>query len=97
MSELHMAATREVGSVDSASGATLRPTGLTTAELGVTELVVEGLTNKQIAERLFISRYTVDSHLRSIFKKVGVGSRLELTRVALSKRLVAATWPVENP
>jgi DNA-binding CsgD family transcriptional regulator len=89
MSELHTAATREVWSVDSASGAAQRPSGLTTAEQGVTELVVEGLTNKQIAERLFISRYTVDSHLRSIFKKVGVRSRLELTRAALSKRLVA--------
>lgn len=97
MSELRIAATPNVRSVDSASGPTTRSTGLTTAELGVTELVVEGLTNKQIAERLFISRFTVDSHLRSIFKKLGVSSRLELTRVALSRRLVASAWPAENP
>jgi DNA-binding NarL/FixJ family response regulator len=61
---------------------------LTGAEQGVAELVVDGFTNQQIAERLFISAYTVDSHLRSIFKKLGVSSRLELTRVALALQLV---------
>jgi DNA-binding NarL/FixJ family response regulator len=67
------------------------------AEQGVTELVVDGLTNKQIAERLFISHYTVDSHLRSIFKKLGVNSRLELTRVVLSERLVAPPGVPRTP
>ena len=79
MLELRAAANFEVGSVDSGIGAGPRRTGLTRAEQGVAELAVEGFTNKQIAERLFISAYTVDSHLRSIFKKLGVSSRLELT------------------
>jgi transcriptional regulator of acetoin/glycerol metabolism/DNA-binding CsgD family transcriptional regulator len=97
MLELRTAANLEVGSVDSASGPTPAPTGLTTAEQGVTELVVDGLTNKQIAERLFISHYTVDSHLRSIFKKLGVNSRLELARVVLSERLVALPGVPRTP
>jgi transcriptional regulator of acetoin/glycerol metabolism/DNA-binding CsgD family transcriptional regulator len=88
MLELRAAANLEVGSADSPTGPGPRRTGLTRAEQGVAELVVEGFTNKQIAERLFVSAYTVDSHLRSIFRKLGVSSRLELTRVALALQLV---------
>ena len=53
---------------------------LTDTERSVANLVAEGLTNRQIAERVFISRHTVDFHLRSIFRKVGVASRVELAR-----------------
>jgi DNA-binding CsgD family transcriptional regulator len=53
---------------------------LTDTEHAVAKLVAEGLTNRQIAERVFISRHTVDFHLRSIFRKVGVASRVELAR-----------------
>ena len=53
---------------------------LTDTERSVASLVAEGLTNRQISERVFISRHTVDFHLRSIFRKVGVASRVELTR-----------------
>jgi transcriptional regulator of acetoin/glycerol metabolism/DNA-binding CsgD family transcriptional regulator len=53
---------------------------LTDTERSVASLVAEGLTNRQIAERVFISRHTVDFHLRSIFRKVGVASRVELAR-----------------
>jgi DNA-binding NarL/FixJ family response regulator len=48
----------------------------------VVELVVEGLTNPEIGERLFVSRQTVKSHLSSIFGKVGVSSRAELAAQA---------------
>lgn len=57
------------------------PTGwdaLTPAELGVVALVGEGLHNGQIAERLFVTRETVKSHLASAFRKLGVSSRTEL-------------------
>jgi transcriptional regulator of acetoin/glycerol metabolism/DNA-binding CsgD family transcriptional regulator len=53
---------------------------LTDTERSVANLVAEGLTNRQIAERVFISRHTVDFHLRAIFRKVGVASRIELAR-----------------
>jgi transcriptional regulator of acetoin/glycerol metabolism/DNA-binding CsgD family transcriptional regulator len=57
---------------------------LTDAERSVASLVAEGLTNRQIAERVFISRHTVDFHLRSIFRKVGVASRVELARQVIA-------------
>jgi DNA-binding CsgD family transcriptional regulator len=53
---------------------------LTDTEQSVVALAVQGLTNREVAERLFMSRHTVDSHLRSIYRKVGVNSRLALAR-----------------
>ena len=55
---------------------------LTDSELAVARLVVEGLTNREVAERLFVSHHTVSAHLRHVFAKVSVNSRVELARVA---------------
>lgn len=52
---------------------------LTATEQTVANLVCEGLTNPQIADRLGVSRRTVQGHLANIFKKIGVSSRTELT------------------
>lgn len=52
---------------------------LTPAERGVVALAQQGLTNAQIAERLFISRRTVDAHLAHVFTKLGITSRMQLT------------------
>jgi DNA-binding CsgD family transcriptional regulator len=51
---------------------------LTPSEREVADLVSTGLTNKQIGARLYCSPYTVDSHLRSIYRKLGVNSRAAL-------------------
>jgi DNA-binding CsgD family transcriptional regulator len=51
---------------------------LTKAELGVAELVAEGLTSRQIAEQLFVSPRTVDAHLSHIFRKLEIASRAKL-------------------
>ena len=63
------------------------PAGLTQREVEVLQLVAEGLTNQQIADRLVISRRTVHAHLRSIFSKVEVTTRtaavLEANRLKL--------------
>lgn len=57
--------------------------GLTPAEMRIAQLVAEGLSNPEIAERLFISRHTVESHLKHIFTKLRIGSRVELATIAL--------------
>ena len=54
------------------------PSQLTVREREIASLVTAGLSNKQIAERLFISRRTVDAHLEHIFGKLGITSRVML-------------------
>ena len=54
---------------------------LTDSERRLATLVSEGLTNRQVAEQLLISRHTVDSHLRHIFAKLGINSRVGLARL----------------
>jgi DNA-binding CsgD family transcriptional regulator len=55
---------------------------MTSSELAVAQLVAEGLTNREVAERLFVSPHTVNSHLRHVFAKLGINSRVELARLA---------------
>jgi DNA-binding CsgD family transcriptional regulator len=56
--------------------------GLTECELEVVQQVARGLTNRQVAERLFLSPHTVNNHLRRAFAKLDVTSRVELARLA---------------
>ena len=55
---------------------------LTDAELRVTDLVAQGLSNRQVANRVFLSTHTVAFHLRHIFWKLGITSRVQLARIA---------------
>jgi DNA-binding NarL/FixJ family response regulator len=64
-----------------------RIANLTERERAVIALIAEGLKNKQIGQRLFISETTVTHHLSSIFSKLGVSDRLELIIYALRHRL----------
>jgi DNA-binding CsgD family transcriptional regulator len=56
---------------------------LTETERRVVDLVVEGLTNRQVAARLFLSPHTVAFHLRQVFRKLEITGRVQLTRLAL--------------
>jgi DNA-binding NarL/FixJ family response regulator len=60
---------------------------LTDREREVITLIAEGLKNKQIAERLFISQTTVTHHLSSIYAKLKVSDRLELVVYAFANKL----------
>ena len=47
----------------------------------IARLVNQALTNRQIARRLYLSPHTVNYHLREIFRKLGINSRVELARM----------------
>jgi DNA-binding CsgD family transcriptional regulator len=59
---------------------------LTDTERAVSELVAQGLTNRQVADQLFMSTHTVAFHLRHVFGKLGLASRVELTRLILQQQ-----------
>lgn len=65
---------------------------LTPAEQQVARLVADGLTNSAVAEQLFISKHTVESHLKHIFTKLGITSR-----VALAVDVVPKAEPTTRP
>jgi len=58
---------------------------LTQREMDVLTKAAKGLSNKDIAQELFLSVHTVESHLQGIFNKFGVGSRIEAVIQALKK------------
>jgi DNA-binding NarL/FixJ family response regulator len=62
------------------------PEALTSRESDVLTLLAQGLTNKDIAQSLFLSVRTIEAHLRNIYDKLGVSSRTE-----------AVLWAVEKP
>lgn len=62
--------------------------GLTERELDVLELMVEGLTNPQIADRLVIARSTAKAHVHSILQKLCTTSRTQATVMAINERLI---------
>ncbi|MEN3535579.1 AAA family ATPase [Microbispora sp. ZYX-F-249] len=72
-----------------AAGESVRPSGsrseagrlLTAQQFQIATLVAEGATNREVAARLFISPRTVEHHLRNIFARLGVRSRVELSRL----------------
>ena len=51
---------------------------LTPQDLQVAQLVASGVTNKEVASELFLSVRTIDAHLRSVFRKLGISSRRQL-------------------
>jgi DNA-binding CsgD family transcriptional regulator len=71
---------------------------LTPTELEVTRAVANGLTNKQAAERLFMSVPTVKTHLRHVFAKLGIDNRSQLVTVVTEHdRQPFPTHPKRGP
>jgi DNA-binding CsgD family transcriptional regulator len=65
-------------------------TSLTVAELRVVSCVARGMTNRTIAEELYLSRHTVDAHLKHVYLKLDIHSRVALTVLALQHRMPGA-------
>jgi DNA-binding NarL/FixJ family response regulator len=61
---------------------------LTARELEIILLAARGLSNHQIAEKLYVSEATVKRHLANIYEKMGISSRTEAVRQALSKHWI---------
>lgn len=61
---------------------------LTRREVEVLKLIAEGLTNHEIAEKLFVSDSTVDSHRKNLISKLQVKNTASLVRVAFEKKII---------
>jgi DNA-binding NarL/FixJ family response regulator len=68
--------------------------GLTPREVEVLRLVADGLSNSQIAEKLFISRKTASVHVSNILSKLGVATRVEAAAVAHRRGFAQASADV---
>lgn len=65
------------------------PFQLTPSEINILEHVIEGLSNKEIATELFISPWTVKTHIKNIYKKMQVNSRAAAVRMALKRDITS--------
>jgi DNA-binding CsgD family transcriptional regulator len=85
---------RELGVRRGRKGSRGRPRvgweSLTSTELRVVELVATGLTNPEVAGRLYVSRHTVETHLSHVFSKLGLASRVELAGQAARRDLATS-------
>jgi DNA-binding NarL/FixJ family response regulator len=70
------------------TGSSTPAVGLTDRELSILRLVAEGLSNLDIASRLYVTEQTVKFHLSNIYRKLGVGNRTEATRYAYRNGLI---------
>ena len=70
--------------------------GLSGREREVLALIVEGRTNREIGERLFISQKTVGVHVGNILAKLGVSGRVEAAMVAVRLELVPQPAPSQS-
>ena len=70
------------------SGNDLVPFDLSPAEIRILEQVIDGKTNKEIAEEVFLSPWTVKTHIKNIYKKMHVNSRAAAVRLALKRDIV---------
>ena len=61
---------------------------LTPREKEILELIAEGYTNPQIAEKIFLSQFTVDSHRKNLLAKLNVKNTASLIKLAVENKLI---------
>ena len=69
------------------------PGGLTARQAEVLRLLASGLSNKEIAGQLYLSPATVERHLATVYRKLGVTGRVEAARYAMAHGLTASSAP----
>ena len=68
---------------------------LTDTERRIADLVAQGLSNREVASQVFLSAHTVAFHLRHIFWKLDVGSRVELARLVTERTMAEADYSMK--
>ena len=66
----------------------LESLGITPRELEILQLIAEGLSNKEIAERVYVSENTVKTHSSSVFSKLGARRRTQAVQLGKELRLI---------
>ena len=61
---------------------------LSPREIEVLQLISQGLTNQELAEKLFLSPHTTESHRRNLLSKLGAKNTAELVRIGLEKGII---------
>ena len=69
---------------------------LTDRETEVLDLIVEGLTNKEISSRLYISESTVENHIHHIYIKLGISNRIQAVVYAIEAKIVQFSEMMEK-
>jgi DNA-binding CsgD family transcriptional regulator len=69
---------------------------LSASEVAVVQLVIQGATDREVAQRLYISAHTVNSHLRHVFAKLGIRSRVELAHWASQRQAAELPLPLRE-
>lgn len=85
----HERASALLATIAAKAGPASYPAGLTEREMEVLELAVQGLSDKEISDTLFISPRTVNAHMRNMFAKTSSANRTELSVWAVAQGLVA--------
>ena len=73
------------GASSQASSESVQPIELSERETEILKMAAHGLSNQEVADKLFLSRRTIQAHLANIFRKMDVGSRTEAVLQALKK------------
>jgi predicted ATPase/DNA-binding CsgD family transcriptional regulator len=83
------AAIADAGELDATLDVTIKAPPLTSREQEIAELVAQGLSNREVAQRLVISKRTVDAHIEHIYGKLGVSSRVQLANWLTASRPIS--------